>query len=65
MPLQVLASPRADQQQRTLRRKDRALFDQFVDDLARRGCAALSYRLTFEIENDAVWTSGSLRSPSS
>lgn len=46
MPLQVLASPRADQQQRALRRKDRALFDQFVDDLACRGCAALSYRLT-------------------
>jgi hypothetical protein len=46
VPLEVLATPRADQQIGTLTRRRRQAFDQFLDMLMAEGCAVLSYRLT-------------------
>lgn len=46
MPILVKASPRAQQQIHGLRTKDRRRFDQFIQELAASGCAALSYRIT-------------------
>jgi hypothetical protein len=46
MHTEVLATRRAEQQIVALRRRAAKVFDQFVDDLAARGCAALAYRLS-------------------
>jgi hypothetical protein len=46
MPTLVRASPLAQQQIDRLKRRDRKRFDQFVEALTARGCAALAYRLT-------------------
>lgn len=46
MPTAVLATPRADQQIQGLDRKQAKKFDEFLDDLAAQGCAALAYRLS-------------------
>jgi hypothetical protein len=46
VPTVVVATPRAQQQIIALNRWDRRQVDAFVDDLARRGCAALAYRLS-------------------
>jgi hypothetical protein len=46
VPLEVLATPRAEQQIGALTRRWRQAFDQFLDMLAAEGCAVLSYRLT-------------------
>lgn len=43
---QVLATPRADQQIATLDRIHANAFNDFLDDLAARGCRALGYRLS-------------------
>ncbi|GAA2542961.1 hypothetical protein GCM10010435_08510 [Winogradskya consettensis] len=54
MPTEVLATPRADQQIAALSRRESTLFNAFVDDLAARGCAALSYRLSGPVPVDHV-----------
>jgi len=46
VPTEVLATPRADQQIATLDRTHARAFDDFLDDLAARGCKALGYRLS-------------------
>ena len=46
MPVEVLATPRAEQQINALDRRHRRTFDQFLDNLAAEGCNALAYRLT-------------------
>jgi hypothetical protein len=46
VPTQVNATARADQQIASLDRTNAKPFDEFVDDLAARGCQALGYRLT-------------------
>ena len=49
MPLEVLLSPRADQQSAGLTRRQQRTLDQFLDMLAAEGCAALAYRLTGDL----------------
>jgi hypothetical protein len=46
MPTEVLSTPRADQQIRGLTRRHAKTLDDFLDDLAARGCEALAYRLS-------------------
>lgn len=46
MPVEVRLTARSEQQIARLRRRSVARFEQFLDDLAARGCAALGYRLT-------------------
>lgn len=46
MPTEVIATPRADQQIAELDRTHARAFDEFLDDLAARGCQALGYRLS-------------------
>jgi len=46
MPIEVLRTPLADQQVKTLHRERQKRVIEFVRDLEARGCAALSYRLT-------------------
>lgn len=46
MPTEVLATPRADQQIASLTRRQTTALDQFLNELAAQGCAALAYRLT-------------------
>jgi hypothetical protein len=46
VPTEVLATSRAEQQIAGLRRKQAKAVDQFLDDLASRGCGALAYRLS-------------------
>ena len=46
MPVEVLATPRAEQQIQSLDRRHRRTFDRFLDALATSGCRALAYRLT-------------------
>ena len=46
MPVEVLATPRADQQIAQLDRKESKRFNDFLDALAARGRRALGYRLT-------------------
>jgi hypothetical protein len=48
VPLEVVLSPRADQQYVALTRRQRRTFDQFLDMLAAEGCAAMAYRLAGE-----------------
>lgn len=48
MAHEVLATPLAERQIRGLRGPTRAALKTFTGDLARRGCAALDYRLTGE-----------------
>jgi hypothetical protein len=48
MPTEVLSTPRADQQIKSLARKAAKIFDDFLDDMAAEGCQALSYRLSGE-----------------
>jgi hypothetical protein len=44
--IEVIATPRANQQIAGLDRTHSRLFSDFLDDLAARGCHALSYRLS-------------------
>ena len=46
MPVEVRQTPRAEQQIAGLRKRSAARLEQFLDDLAARGCEALGYRLT-------------------
>ena len=46
VPTEVLATPRADQQIAALDRTHTKAFNEFLDDLVARGCAALGYRLS-------------------
>lgn len=46
MPTEVIATPRADQQIAGLDRTHAKAWDEFLDDLAVRGCKALGYRLS-------------------
>jgi hypothetical protein len=46
MPTEVLVTSRADQQIASLNRRNTRTFDGFLDDLAARGCQALTYRLS-------------------
>ena len=46
MPIEVIATPRADQQIAGLDRTHARAFGEFLDDLAARGCQALGYRLS-------------------
>lgn len=46
MSTEVLATPRAEQQIGALRRKQSMTFNNFLNDLAARGCGALGYRLS-------------------
>jgi hypothetical protein len=46
VPTEVIATPRADQQIAALNRRHARVFDDFLDDLAARGCKALGYRLS-------------------
>jgi hypothetical protein len=46
VPVEVLATPRAEQQIDNLDRRHRRTFDRFLDVLAAEGCQALAYRLT-------------------
>jgi hypothetical protein len=46
VPTEVLSTPRADQQIKGLTRRLARTFDDFLDDLAARGCQALAYRLS-------------------
>jgi hypothetical protein len=64
VPTEVLSTPRADQQIGSPTRKEARTFDAFLDDLAARGCQALSYRLTGQAPIDHVCVNhlrGSLR----
>ena len=45
MSFTVRQSPLVDQQEKILRNKQKKRYEEFLDDLARRGCAALGYRL--------------------
>jgi hypothetical protein len=42
----VLLTPVADRQRAALRGRAKRAYDSFVDDIRRRGCAALTYRLS-------------------
>lgn len=46
MPVEVKATPRADQQIAGLDRTHKRTLNGFLDDLAARGCRALGYRLS-------------------
>jgi hypothetical protein len=46
VPTEVIATPRADQQIAELDRTHAKAFDDFLNDLAARGCHALGYRLS-------------------
>lgn len=46
MPVEVIATRRAQQQIAALDRTHTRAFDAFLDDLSRNGCVALAYRLT-------------------
>lgn len=64
MRTEVLSTPRADQQIKSLTRRHAKTFDDFLDDLAARGCQALAYRLTGETPVDHICVKhlrGSLR----
>lgn len=64
MRTEVLSTPRADQQIKGLTRKHAKTFDDFLNDLADRGCQALGYRLTGEAPVDHICVKhlrGSLR----
>lgn len=64
MPTEVLATPRAEQQIGRLSRKQSKAFENFLNDLATRGCRALAYRLSGQAPIDHLCVkhlSGSLR----
>jgi hypothetical protein len=64
MRTEVLSTPRADQQIQSLTRRSAKTFDDFLNDLAARGCQALAYRLTGETPIDRICVKhlrGSLR----
>lgn len=64
MPTEVLATPRAEQQIGRLSRKQSKAFENFLNDLATRGCRALAYRLRGQAPIDHLCVkhlSGSLR----
>jgi excisionase family DNA binding protein len=46
MPIEVLATPRAQQQISGLTRKQAKIFDNFLNELSANGCRALAYRLS-------------------
>lgn len=46
MPTEVLATSRAGQQIARLHKRQAKVVDQFLNDLANRGCQALAYRLS-------------------
>ena len=46
MPVEVVATRRAQQQVEALDRTNTRAFTTFLDDLSLNGCAALAYRLT-------------------
>jgi hypothetical protein len=46
VPTEVVATPRAEQQIDGLDRRQSKSFNEFLDDLAARGCRALAYRLS-------------------
>lgn len=54
MRTEVLATNRADQQINRLTRRNAKTFDEFLNDLAARGCQALAYRLTGETPVDHI-----------
>ncbi|MDX2394128.1 hypothetical protein NJL88_29530 [Streptomyces sp. DK15] len=49
MPTSVLVTPTAQRQIDSLRKPDRASYDQFLSELRSQGCKALKYRLTGRI----------------
>lgn len=49
MPCEVLRTPIAATQSAALRGPNKKALDAWLDDLAQRGCAALSYRLSGEV----------------
>lgn len=54
MGTEVLSTRRADQQIKGLTRRHAKAFDDFLNDLAVRGCQALAYRLTGETPVDHI-----------
>lgn len=46
MTIEVVETPRAEQQVGRLRNRQRKAYESFLDELQARGCAALGYRLT-------------------
>jgi hypothetical protein len=46
VPIEVISTPRAYQQIAALDRTHAKAFDTFVDELSRKGCGALAYRLS-------------------
>jgi hypothetical protein len=48
VPLEVVLSPRANQQYAALTRRQQRTFDHFLDMLTAEGCAAMAYRLAGE-----------------
>jgi hypothetical protein len=46
VPTEVVATPRAEQQIAEMDRRQSRSFNDFLDDLAARGCRALAYRLS-------------------
>jgi hypothetical protein len=54
MPVEVLATPRAEQQIGSLTRRHARTIDSFLNDLAASGCQALAYRLTGETPIDYI-----------
>ena len=64
MPIEVLATPRAQQQIGRLSRKQSRAFENFLNDLAAGGCRALAYRLSGQAPIDHLCVKhliGSLR----
>lgn len=64
MPTEVLVTSRADQQIASLTRRNTRTLDGFLDDLAARGCQALTYRLSGDAPIDHICVKhlrGSLR----
>ena len=54
MPTQVSATQRAQQQINALTGPAKRSFDAFLNDLAKRGCAALAYRLSGPVPIDHI-----------
>lgn len=54
MAWDVYLSPMADRQVQGLRRRRKKAYEDFLDDLEQRGCAALDYRLTGPAPLDSI-----------
>jgi hypothetical protein len=52
VPTEVVATPRAEQQIAGLNRRQSKSFNDFLNDLAARGCRALAYRLSGPVPLD-------------